>query len=126
MYHVASLVRSRFSSIAIELTFVNLGRGFKKASSGTRMFLIRLHQSILLHYWVVLRLCIGENLCACPKYSHWYYLLTIGGGAKVSPIAIARWQSNYFCNTDNANFADFFLLLDHDINYFAHDVFSIT
>ena len=82
--------------------------------------------SLYLHNWAVLRLSIvftiGESPRVCSKYSHWYYLLLIWGGAKVSSIAISSW-SNYFCMTDNANFADGFWF-DRDwsrSNHFAHD-----
>ena len=100
------VVRQFISLISIELnilrddlsTFVILGHGFKKAGSvlyiyapGTRTFksdyIIR-----YLHTWVVLRLCIvfkiGESPRFCSKYSHWYDLLLIWGGTKVSSIAI--------------------------------------
>ena len=54
----------------------------------------------------MLRLCIvfsiGESPRVCSKYSHWYYLLLIWGGAKVSSIAIElllRYQKCKFCNS---------------------------
>ena len=58
---------------------------------GTRIFECD-YISLYLHNWAVLRLCIvfliGESPRVCSKYSHWYYLLLIWGGAKVSSIAI--------------------------------------
>ena len=93
MYYVTSLGWS-------QLIFVTLGRGFKWA--GSVLFDIgdswdkdcfkSDYISLYLHNSVVLRLCIvfsiGESPRACSKYSHWYNLLLIWGGAKVSSIAI--------------------------------------
>ena len=91
--------RDDFRSIAIELTFVILGHGFKKAGSVLLIF-VRLGQGLFksdyitryLHTWVVLRLCIvftiGESPRVCSKYSNWYYLLLVWGGAKVTSIEI--------------------------------------
>ena len=70
-----------FSSIAIELIFVILGRGFKKPVQSSMIF-VRLGQGLFksdyitryMHTWVVLRLCIiftiGESPRVCSKYSH--------------------------------------------------------
>ena len=64
------------------MIFVRLGQEIFKSDYITRY----------LHTWVVLRLCIiftiGESPRVCSKFSHWYYLLLIWGGAKVSSIAI--------------------------------------
>ena len=58
--------RDEFSSIVIELTFVALRRGFKKAGSvlfhigdsWDKAFLNPIYISLYLHNWAVLRLCI--------------------------------------------------------------------
>ena len=69
--------------------------------------------SLYLHNWAVLRLCIGftigESPRVCSKCSHWYYLLFIWGGTKISSIAI-----ELLYRTDNANFADFFYSIGID------------
>ena len=109
-----------FSSIAIELTFVNFGHGFKK--TGSVLFDIGdAWDNDVLNPITPVCICITgwcyhcvEFICdgprACSTYSHWYYLQLIWGGTKVSLIAIelVRSQSNYFCTTENENFADCF------------------
>ena len=90
----------KFSSIPIEPTVsVPWDAALKQpvqsslisVTSGTRIFKCN-NISLHLHNWAVLRLCIvfsiGESLRVCSKFSHWYYLLLIWGGAKVSSIAI--------------------------------------
>ena len=118
--------------IQSSMIFVRLGQGHFKCDYITRY----------LHTWVVLWLCIiftiGESPRVCSKYSHWYYLLLIWGGAKVS-----RSRSNYFDRTDNANCADFFLVRSWSMaiellcsqrstrpnipfcTYYAHYVYSV-
>ena len=92
--------RDEFSSIAIELTFVALRRGFKKSGSVIfhigdfcdKVFFKSDYISLYLYNWAVLRLCIvftiGESPRVCSKYSHWYNLLLIWGSAKVSSIEL--------------------------------------
>ena len=73
--------RDDFCSITIELIFVNLGHGFKKANSvffdigdawDKDFFLKSDYISLCLHNWVVLR-CVsftkGESSRVCSKYT---------------------------------------------------------
>ena len=77
-----NVLRDYFSSIAIELTFVILGHGFKKVGSvlfdngdaWDKEFLKSDYTSLYLRNWMVLRLCIGFTIGGSPrassKYSH--------------------------------------------------------
>ena len=63
-----NVLHNKLKSIAIELTFVTLGHGFKKAGSvlvdigdslDKEFFFKSICISLYLHNWVVLRLCIA-------------------------------------------------------------------
>ena len=109
--------RDDFSMIAIKLTFVTLGHGFKKAGSvlfdicapGTRTFLSQItYITRYLHNWMVLRLCIvftiGDSSRVCSQYivngiTHFLFeALLQDVKCKFFRILLVRSRSNYFAH----------------------------